>query len=332
MIAAYVAGYEAWAELSRRDPGHHHRKGWHPTGIFGAIAAAAACARLRRLDAEQGDDGAGAGGVASRRADGQFRHDDQAVPRRPGGACRAGLGAAWPRPGSPPRPTRSSTRRGSCPRCRPRASADRDSPARAAASRGTSSRTGSASRNTRPATALHRSLDGMLDLLDEAAAAAGRDRPHHRLDQQDAGADPAQPPAADRARRQVQHGIRDGRRGHRAPRQPRRVHRRLCPPPRRAGADAEGRDRDQRKLRPRSARAPRSSTRCGSSWSAARRSRARRCGAPAAPPSCRCAMASCSRNSAPASTPAGARIAPEVLFGRLKNLERLSARELTAVG
>jgi 2-methylcitrate dehydratase PrpD len=53
MIAAYVAGYEAWAELSRRDPGHHHCKGWHPTGIFGAIAAAAACARLRRLDEDQ---------------------------------------------------------------------------------------------------------------------------------------------------------------------------------------------------------------------------------------------------------------------------------------
>jgi len=51
MVVAYVAGYETWAELSRRDPGHHHRKGWHPTGIFGAIAAAAACARLRRLDA-----------------------------------------------------------------------------------------------------------------------------------------------------------------------------------------------------------------------------------------------------------------------------------------
>jgi 2-methylcitrate dehydratase PrpD len=51
MIAAYVAGYETWAELSRRDPGHHHRKGWHPTGIFGPIAAAAACAVLRRLDA-----------------------------------------------------------------------------------------------------------------------------------------------------------------------------------------------------------------------------------------------------------------------------------------
>src|SRR5258705_9036048 len=53
MFAAYVAGYETWAELSRRDPGHHHRKGWHPTGIFGAIGAGAACAALRRLSAEQ---------------------------------------------------------------------------------------------------------------------------------------------------------------------------------------------------------------------------------------------------------------------------------------
>src|SRR3954467_3193975 len=53
MFAAYVAGYETWAELARRDPGHHHAKGWHPTGIFGAIGAGAACAALRRLSAEQ---------------------------------------------------------------------------------------------------------------------------------------------------------------------------------------------------------------------------------------------------------------------------------------
>src|SRR5712671_4406654 len=52
MLAAYAAGYETWAELAWRDPGHHHRKGWHPTGIFGPIGAAAACASLRRLDAE----------------------------------------------------------------------------------------------------------------------------------------------------------------------------------------------------------------------------------------------------------------------------------------
>jgi 2-methylcitrate dehydratase PrpD len=52
MLAAYVAGYETWAELAWRDPGHHHRKGWHPTGIFGPIGAAAACTSLRHLDAD----------------------------------------------------------------------------------------------------------------------------------------------------------------------------------------------------------------------------------------------------------------------------------------
>lgn len=51
MIVAYVAGYETWAELTRRDVPMYHQKGWHPTGIFGAIGAAAACAKLRKLDA-----------------------------------------------------------------------------------------------------------------------------------------------------------------------------------------------------------------------------------------------------------------------------------------
>jgi 2-methylcitrate dehydratase PrpD len=51
MVTAYAAGYETWAELVRRDAEQHQRKGWHPTGIFGAIAAAAACASLRKLDA-----------------------------------------------------------------------------------------------------------------------------------------------------------------------------------------------------------------------------------------------------------------------------------------
>src|SRR3954451_16325099 len=53
MIVAYVAGYETWAELFRRDTGLLHQKGWHPTGLYGAIGAAAACASLRRLDADK---------------------------------------------------------------------------------------------------------------------------------------------------------------------------------------------------------------------------------------------------------------------------------------
>src|SRR5262245_34544942 len=53
MVAAYVAGYEVWAELIRRDQHQHHGKGWHPTAMFGALAAAAASASLRKFDAER---------------------------------------------------------------------------------------------------------------------------------------------------------------------------------------------------------------------------------------------------------------------------------------
>jgi len=53
MARAYIAGYEVWAELMYRDKDQHHLKGWHPTAVFGAVAAAAACAVVRRLDAER---------------------------------------------------------------------------------------------------------------------------------------------------------------------------------------------------------------------------------------------------------------------------------------
>ncbi len=51
MLLAYAVGYEVWAELVSRDAELHHNKGWHPTAVFGAVAAAAAVARLLRLDA-----------------------------------------------------------------------------------------------------------------------------------------------------------------------------------------------------------------------------------------------------------------------------------------
>ena len=52
MLAAYIAGYEVWAELLVREPIPLHRKGWHPTTVLGTVAAAAACAKLRGLDAK----------------------------------------------------------------------------------------------------------------------------------------------------------------------------------------------------------------------------------------------------------------------------------------
>lgn len=50
-IAAYVAGYELWAQLMALEPGHLHERGFHPTAVLGTLATAAACARLRGLDA-----------------------------------------------------------------------------------------------------------------------------------------------------------------------------------------------------------------------------------------------------------------------------------------
>ena len=53
MATAYAAGYETWAELIRREPDHYHNHSWHPTGVFGPVAVAAACASLRGLDSAQ---------------------------------------------------------------------------------------------------------------------------------------------------------------------------------------------------------------------------------------------------------------------------------------
>jgi 2-methylcitrate dehydratase PrpD len=53
LVAAYIAGYELWALLLSREPGALHDRGFHPTALYGALAAAAACARLHRLDEER---------------------------------------------------------------------------------------------------------------------------------------------------------------------------------------------------------------------------------------------------------------------------------------
>jgi len=52
LVRAYLVGYEVWAELIGRDADSHHLKGWHPTAVFGTVAAAAALCCLRRLSAE----------------------------------------------------------------------------------------------------------------------------------------------------------------------------------------------------------------------------------------------------------------------------------------
>ena len=53
LLTAYVAGFETETCLGRGVNFHHYDKGWHPTATLGVFGAAAACARLMSLDAEQ---------------------------------------------------------------------------------------------------------------------------------------------------------------------------------------------------------------------------------------------------------------------------------------
>jgi len=51
VIDAFVLGFEVECKLGRLIGAPHYALGWHPTSTFGALGAAAACARLLQLDA-----------------------------------------------------------------------------------------------------------------------------------------------------------------------------------------------------------------------------------------------------------------------------------------
>lgn len=92
VIEAYATGYEAWGEIASRDATSQHVKGWHPTGVFGAIGAAAACARLRRLDAARA---AHAVGIAASTSSGLVANfGTMTKPFHAGHAARNGVLAA----------------------------------------------------------------------------------------------------------------------------------------------------------------------------------------------------------------------------------------------
>ena len=67
IVNAYVVGYEVWMDLVMREQGSYQTKGLHPTSLIAPLAAAAACAKLRRLDADQA---AAALGLAAHQASG----------------------------------------------------------------------------------------------------------------------------------------------------------------------------------------------------------------------------------------------------------------------
>ena len=92
MLAAYVAAFEVWGDLAARESDPPHVKGWHPTGTFGAIAAAAACAHLRGLDEERA---AHALGIAASMAAGFIANfGSMTKPFHAGRAAQSGVLAA----------------------------------------------------------------------------------------------------------------------------------------------------------------------------------------------------------------------------------------------
>ena len=49
MIEAYLAGFEVWSVLARREQDYMQGAGWHPTGVYGPVGAAAALCRMRGM-------------------------------------------------------------------------------------------------------------------------------------------------------------------------------------------------------------------------------------------------------------------------------------------
>lgn len=92
LAAAYLAGFEIIARLGEALNFEHYDRGWHSTATLGALGAAAAAARLLRLDTQQT---AHAMSLAASRAGGftcQFGSD--AKPLQAGFAAETGVVAA----------------------------------------------------------------------------------------------------------------------------------------------------------------------------------------------------------------------------------------------
>jgi 2-methylcitrate dehydratase PrpD len=92
LAAAYVCGYEVWADLMLREPDHLHSYGWHPTPIFGVIGAAAAAASLMKLNLEQTQNALGL--AASHAAGNMGNFGSMAKPYHAGKAARDGIFSA----------------------------------------------------------------------------------------------------------------------------------------------------------------------------------------------------------------------------------------------
>jgi len=166
MVVAYVAGYETWAELVRREAGYHHGKGWHPTGIFGAVAAAAACAHLRRLDPAHAAQAISLG--ASQSAGLMANFGTMAKPFHAGRSAHSGVMAArLAAAGFSASLDALEHPQGFLAAVSPGGEVDRDSPATGLGNRWHIVESGLSIKKYPACYCTHRAIDGMLDLVRE---------------------------------------------------------------------------------------------------------------------------------------------------------------------
>ena len=92
IVDAFVLGFEVECKVGRLIGAPHYALGWHPTATFGTMGAAAACARLLRLDPERTRM---ALGIATSLASGARRNfGTMTKPLHAGWAARNGIIAA----------------------------------------------------------------------------------------------------------------------------------------------------------------------------------------------------------------------------------------------
>ena len=199
MIVAYVAGYETWAELFRRDTGLLHQKGWHPTGLYGAVGAAAACASLRRLDADKAAQAIALG--ASQSSGLMANFGTMTKPFHAGKAAHAGIMAArLAEAGFTASTDALEHPQGFLHAISPTGTEDRTSEAKPGENWAILTQ-GLGIKKYPTCYCTHRAIDCMLDLVNGTADQAGRREEDHRQHQRLFRHGAAQPPARHRPRR-----------------------------------------------------------------------------------------------------------------------------------
>lgn len=93
LLSAIIVGYEVSTRISKVIQPSHYQY-FHTTGTVGVFGAAAACAYLLRLDANQACDAMATAGTFASGLQQAFRSDSMTKPMHPGHAAEVGLNAA----------------------------------------------------------------------------------------------------------------------------------------------------------------------------------------------------------------------------------------------